>query len=242
MVINSSIPAGNFIAKFDVQRHMISPKSIIEIPISIVEDVYDFNQVNIDTLTLELQYPFNALDLREITTIQNGTKISTVDEKGNLRLELTKIGGGAFQLNENRIATLKFFVLDALPNEYRLDFKSGSVVSFPGMTIETEDSSFVIINENCVNTIEYDFVKPINLDYLITNSSLSIRLEQPTDDIYKLNIFDINGRSIVNILDGTQSKGEYFQKISLNEINSGVYFIVLEYPNNIISKSINIIK
>jgi hypothetical protein len=110
------------------------------------------------------------------------------------------------------------------------------------MTIETEDSSFVEVTKNCVNTIAYVFTNPVHLTYSLDESTLLISLLQPTDDKYILKLYDNTGRTINELLDGSQGRGDYFRKISLSDFYSGVYYLVLYYPNNTITKQIRIIK
>lgn len=242
LVTPTALPAGNFIALFGINNQIVAPKNEITIPINIKEDVYKFEEVDINSLTLSLQYPFQALLLMDIESLQNNLIISKLDNYGNLKLIIEEKNKQLFKLNSNQICNLKFYVLDAQPNNYKLNMTDGEVISIPNMTIETEDSSFVEVTKNCVNTTDYTFTKPVSITYSLDQSNLKISLIQPTDDRYILILYDATGRVVDEILDGNQSRGDYFKRINISKLSSGIYFLVLNYPNNVIIKQISIIK
>lgn len=242
LVIPSAIPPGNFIAKFGINNQIIAPKNEISIPILIKEDIYKFSDVNINSLLLNIEYPFEALFLEDIEVLQNDLNFSKTDNIGKLTIKFEKNNNKSFNLNSDKLCNLKFFVLDAMPKSYKLKLTGGKVVSIPAMSIETDDSTFVEVTQNCVNTTDYTFTKPVSLTYSIYQSSMMISLIQPTDDKYTLRIYDNTGRIIEEILDGHQGKGDYFNRINISNLSSGIYYLVLNYPQNVITKQISIIK
>jgi len=50
-----------FIANFGVGNYNTPPKEVINIPINIKEDVYSFDSVDVESITINLIYPFSAL-------------------------------------------------------------------------------------------------------------------------------------------------------------------------------------
>lgn len=238
----NTIPPGNFIAQFGIDNQIAPPKSEITIPLLINEDVYKYNDVELNSIKLNITYPFEALELKDIETIQAGLITREDDNFGNLTITLKDASNQLFNLTSSKICNLKFYVLDALPQTYKLTINSGEVLAIPSMNIETDDSSFVVVSKNCVNTIGYTFTDPVKLKYSIEKTNILISLLQPTDDKYILKLYDNTGRVINEVFDGKQGRGDHFKSINLSDFYSGMYYLVLYYPNNVITKQISIIK
>lgn len=241
-VLPSDIPPGLFIADFGVDSQIGIPKNEISVQINLDESIYRYNEVNLESISLTLDYPYSALLIKNIESLQSNITVNTNDVNGRLTLDFANVNNEKFKLIDRKLANIKFHVLDITPNEYRLNFVEGTAKSFPIMTIETEDSSFVNVAENCVNTTDYIFTKPVSLNYSIKNNILNLMFIQPTDDIYELRIYDYTGRTEKVLYDGTQGRGEYNSSFDLSNLSSGVYYMVLKYPLEVISKQISIIK
>jgi hypothetical protein len=241
-VFDSTIPPGNFIAELEKDNISTPPKNVINIPVSINEDIYEFDSVDVESITLDIIYPFNALVLGEVKSLQNDLKVTKTDFKGSLSLILSKLDNSVFKFDSNQLLDLEFYVLDVIPNNYKIELLNGVVQSFPKMTITTEDSTIVEITENCVNNTDFAFVKLLNLEYTLENNNLSINFEQPTDDNYRIELLDNTGQTIVSILDGKQGRGAYSKSINVSNLSTGIYYITLRYANRIVVEKVSIIK
>ena len=241
-VLDTTIPPGNFIANFGIGNYNTPPKEVINIPIDIKEDIYKFDSVDIESIKIDLTYPFNALVLGEIKALQNNLQVTKTDVRGTLSLELSKIDKSIFNFNSNKLLNLEFYVLDVLPNDYKLHLQKGEVQSFPNMTITTVDSVIVGISENCVNNTDFAFVNLLNLSYKVENNNLSISFEQPTDDNYKMEMIDNTGQTIMTILDGSQARGVQYENVNISSLSSGIYYLTLRYANRVLVEKVSIVK
>ncbi len=241
-VLDTTIPPGNFIANFGIGNYNTPPKEVINIPLNIKEDIYNFDSVDVESITINLNYPFNALVLGEIKALQNDLQVNKTDIRGALSLKVSKSDNSIFNLNSNNLLNLEFYVLDVVPNDYKLQLESGEVQAFPNMTITTVDSVLVGISENCVNNTDFDFVNLINLSYKIENNNLNISFEQPTDDTYIMKLIDNTGQTIMTILDGNQARGVQYENINISSLSSGIYYLTLRYANKVLVEKVSIIK
>lgn len=241
-VFDTTIPPGNFITNFGVGYQIIPPKNVINVPIRINEDIYSFDSVDVESITIDIQYPFNALVLGEVKALQNDLLVTKSDVSGALSLKVNKSDNSIFKLNSNNLLNLEFYVLDVVPNQYKLKMISGKVQSFPNMTINTEDSSIVEITENCVNNTDFAFVKLLDLSYKLESNNLSINFEQPTDDSYNMDLIDYTGQTLITILDGKQGRGVYTENVNVGNLSTGIYYLTLRYANKIVVEKVSIIK
>lgn len=241
-VIASIVPPGEFIAEFGINGIMKAPKNSISIPVLLNESIYKYDEVDIESISLVLDYPYNALMLKDIESKQNNLIVNSSDKEGRLTLDIVHTNNEKFKIMSNELLNLYFYILDVKPDDYSVKLVDGSTNSFPNMSVETEDSMNVTITENCVNTTDYRFTKPVSLDYILNDNFLSISLIQPTDDSYKLSIFNITGTEEKLLLDGNQSRGDYNISVNISNLSTGVYYLVLNYTNNVITKRISIIK
>lgn len=241
-VLDTKVPPGNFIASFGIGNLITPPKNVINIPINISEDIYKFDSVDVESITLDLKYPFSALVLGEVKALQNNLQVTKSDVRGDLSLELRKIDNSIFHLSYNNLLNLEFYVLDVMPNKYKIEMENGKVQSFPNMTITTEDSSIVEITENCVNNTDFTFVKLLDLSYRLENNILSIDFEQPTDDTYKMELISNTGQTMITILDGKQGRGIYSENVNIGNLSTGIYYLTLRYANKIVVEKVSVIK
>jgi len=241
-VFDTTIPPGNFIADLDKDYINTPPKNVINIPISINEDIYEFDSVDVESITLDLKYPFNAFVLGEVNSLQNDLFVTKSDNNGSLRISLSKTDNRIFRFNSNQLLDLEFYVLDVIPGEYKVELINGIVQSLPNMTITTEDSTLIEITENCVNNTDFAFVKLLDLEYALDNNNLTISFEQPTDDNYKIELIDNTGRSLKSVLDGNQGRGLHIENINVSNLSTGIYYITLRYANKIVVEKISLIK
>lgn len=241
-VIETIIPPGNFIANFGIGNLITPPKNVINIPINISEDLYKFDSVDVESITLDLKYPFSTLVLGEVKALQNNLQVTKSDASGVLSLKLNKPDNSIFNLNTNKLLNLEFYVLDVMPNQYKMEMISGKVQSFPNMTITTEDSSIVEITENCVNNTDFTFVKLLDLSYRLENNILIIDFEQPTDDTYQMELICNTGQTIKTILDGRQGRGVYSENVNVSNLSTGIYYLTLKYADKIVVEKVSIIK
>lgn len=242
IVTPSIVPPGEFIAKFKYDIQRIAPKNEISIPILLDESIYKYDEVKLESISITLDYPFNALLLNKVNSLQNNIVINISDNKGRLTLDFKHSNSEKFSLINNKLTDLTFYVLDVIPNDYEIKFVEGTTKSFPVMSIETEDETKIEITENCVNTTDYAFTKPVSLDFILNDNILSISLIQPTDDKYELKIYDITGTEERLLFDGNQSRGDHRINMNVSNLSTGIYYLVLSYPNNVITKRISIIR
>ncbi len=242
IVFDTTIPPGNFIAELAKDNISTPPKNVINIPIKISEDIYKFDSVDVESITLDLTYPFNALVLGEIKALQNDLIVTKSDVKGALSITMSKSDNSIFNFNSNQLLDLEFYVLDVIPGNYKIELLDGTVQSFPNMSITTEDSLIVEILENCVNNTGFEFVKLLELSYRIDNNNLSISFEQPTDDIYEMELIDNTGQNLITILDGKQGRGAHSENVNVSNLSTGIYFLTLRYANKIVVEKVRIIK
>ena len=241
-VLDTKVPPGNFIASFGIGNQITPPKNVINIPVNINEDIYKFDSVDVESITLDLKYPFSTLVLGEVKALQNNLQVTKSDASGVLSLKLNKPDNSIFNLNSNKLLNLEFYVLDVMPNQYKMEMISGKVQSFPNMTITTEDSSIVEITENCVNNTDFTFVKLLDLSYRLENSILIIDFEQPTDDTYQMELISNTGQTIKTILDGKQGRGVYTENVNVSNLSTGIYYLTLRYANKIVVEKVSVIK
>jgi len=74
------------------------------------------------------------------------------------------------------------------------------------------------------------------------NPKTTIRYYLPESSKIKIKLYDMIGKAIKTIVDDYQEAGIYEKNIDATELSSGVYTIVLETGNNIISKKLKLIK
>ena len=100
--------------------------------------------------------------------------------------------------------------------------------------LELKQSSFInkVIASGWNGETQSKLISPYN--YTITsypnpfNNRCIIRYSKPYDGDTILNIFDVNGREVVNYFLGFQYKGMYEFYWEPKNIGSGIYFISLE--------------
>jgi|GEM_PF-2235345 len=241
-VFDTTLPPGNFIAVLNKDNINTPPKNVINIPVSINEDIYDFDSVDVEYITLDFTYPFNALVLGEVKSLQNDLYVSKSDNKGSLRIIVSKPDNSIFKFNSNQLLDMEFYVLDVIPGDYKVELLNGIVQSFPKMSITTEDSTIVEITENCVNNTDFAFVKLLELNYTLNNNNLTINFEQPTDDNYRIELLDNTGQTLRTILDGKQGRGLHIENINVSNLSTGIYYITLRYTNKLVVKKVSLIK
>lgn len=242
LVNPSKVPPGKVFTKFGIERISIAPKNSFKLPVQLSSAIHELEDVNFESVRIELKYPFEAFVINGISTAQQNLKISLTDNFGSLMLELESKTGDRFNITENEILELDFYTLDAIPGDYVFELISGDVNSFPIMTIETEDNTEVEVLENCINDDKFVFLEPVGLSASVINDIITIDYFQPTNDIYNLNLYDINGNIVETLLKNNRKNGQYEFLIHTDKISSGSYILMLEYSDKVISRVINITK
>jgi len=241
-VTPSAIPPGKIIAEFGVDRLAMAPKNKISIPIEFSSLIHELDSVDIKTITLSLKYPFSAFEILDITSSQNELDLTYIDDFGDLEITIEPRSKEKYKIERTDLINLEFNVLDAKPGDYEFETLHGEVESFPLMSVETDDNSIVEILENCINDDSFIFLKPVGLNAKFIDNSLIINYYQPSNDKYTLSLYNSNGNILLPLLDMNTNSGDFKFEINSSNLSSGQYFILLEYADKVISRSINIIK
>ncbi|MFN3194777.1 MAG: hypothetical protein ACE364_02380 [Chlorobiota bacterium] len=242
LVNPSKVPPGEIYTSFGIDRGIIAPKNTFKLPIQLSSAIHELEDVNFESVSIELNYPFEAFVINDITIAQQGLKISYADNFGKLMLEMESNAGDRFSITKNEIIEIEFYALDAVPGEYIFKLESGNVNSFPLMSIETDDTTEVELLENCINDDKFVFLEPVKLNVNVNNNLILIDYFQPTNDIYNLNLYDINGEIVKTFLHNNRNNGQYEFIVDSDELSSGSYLIMLEYSDKLLSRIINITK
>lgn len=90
-----------------------------------------------------------------------------------------------------------------------------------------------------------NFVKDFELNEIFPNPSnplFNISYEISKEDTYKLELFDISGKSLGVLSSGILKPGHYEEQITTSELSSGTYFVMLSGSQNFTAKKIAVVK
>ena len=107
--------------------------------------------------------------------------------------------------------------------------------SFCFKTLQTQTSTSIETEINNSFTLNQNYPNPFN-------SSTIISFELESSDNVELSLFDINGRKVKVITNTFLYEGEHSIQLDMNELPSGVYFYTLKNSQNILTKSLTLIK
>lgn len=103
--------------------------------------------------------------------------------------------------------------------------------------ITLEEQTNTLTETEVINnfTLKQNYPNPFN-------SSTIISFELERSDNVELSLFDISGRKVKVITNTFYNKGEYSIQLDMGELPSGVYFYTLKNSQNILTKSLTLIK
>lgn len=107
--------------------------------------------------------------------------------------------------------------------------------SFCFKTLQTQTSTSIETEINNSFTLNQNYPNPFN-------SSTIISFELESSDNVELSLFDINGRKVKIITNTFLYEGEHSIQLDMNGLPSGVYFYTLKNSQNILTKSLTLIK
>jgi len=174
------------------------------------------------------------------------------------------ISGHSHFYQHNRVSGIEHMVLGGggapLYNPTNASYTIKSVRDYNFGIGEVTSNSFTLRIYNNLNTL-LDTVKltknPTGIlenESVITDFSLNEIYPNPSnpqftisydilkEDTYRLELFDISGRSLNIVSSGNLKPGHYEKQFSSTDLSSGAYFIMLSGSNNFISKKIAVIK
>ncbi len=143
------------------------------------------------------------------------------DTKGNL-YGLSGLG------NQNGVL-LKYdtttFLATAVGNT---NYKSVNAIAFSGTYVEQEKIPFTY-------ELEQNYPNPFN-----PKTNIRFNISEKSD--VKINIYDVRGRKIKVLVNGTYSPGSYLIEFNSSDISSGVYFYTLETRDVILTRKMVVLK
>ncbi|MCX8056506.1 MAG: T9SS type A sorting domain-containing protein, partial [Ignavibacteria bacterium] len=103
------------------------------------------------------------------------------------------------------------------------------------------------VNINLLSEIESENLHPINFTLHQNypnpfNSSSKIKFTIPERNYVKLQVLDLFGNVLLNLMDEILEKGEYEKVIDADKLSSGIYFYRLTYKGYTITKKMVLIK
>jgi hypothetical protein len=103
-------------------------------------------------------------------------------------------------------------------NLYVCDYYDVLILNLYGNGVEKDNSSRVMLeSSNLIGA----YPNPFN-----STTEISYRISQPGRA--SLKIYDVNGRAVATIFEGSCEPGEYKQKFVADNLSSGIYFATLE--------------
>jgi len=150
-------------------------------------------------------------------------------------------GGAPLYVPTNAAYTIKsvqdynFGIVDVTANSFLLKVYNNyntllDTVRLNKVTGINEHGS--VINDFAINEI---YPNP-------SNPSFTISYDIKTAALYKLELFDITGRSVKIIKEDTINPGHYEVTIKTERLSSGAYFVMLSGPKDFVSRKIAIVK
>jgi len=74
------------------------------------------------------------------------------------------------------------------------------------------------------------------------NSRLSVEVEVPQKDFVELSIYDLNGKKVKDIFNGTLNKGIHLYTVDFQGYHSGQYFVKMKSENFSKTKKVVLVK
>jgi len=105
-----------------------------------------------------------------------------------------------------------------------------------------------IANEKGLTVIEARMIETPSLFSLCDNypnpfnPSTKINFSLPYQTKVRINVYDILGRKVAELINGEKSAGTYEVNFEAENLSSGVYIYQLEYPGQVISKKMLLMK
>lgn len=143
------------------------------------------------------------------------------DTKGNL-YGLSGLG------NQNGFL-LKYDTTTFLANIVgNTNFKAVNSIAFSGTYIEPEKVPFTY-------ELDQNYPNPFN-----PKTFIRFKISEKSD--VKINVYDVRGRKIKTLVDGTYNIGSYLIEFNSSDISSGVYFYTMETRDIILTKKMVVLK
>jgi len=158
------------------------------------------------------------------------TTLATTDTTG--LVSSTSGEAGATELswemwNDNSLHTI-YSAWGTAPNNVDIDFGIFPII----------DASVGIEEHNFINGISLYQNQP---NPFKTESVITYGLNKPADDV-KIMIFDLEGKLIQTIEQGSQTAGEYNIRLTGDDFTSGVYYFAIQADHNRIAKKMMVVK
>lgn len=234
---------GTAVRKFDIKIGSVNATSgqYVEIPIQLNEPGA-LMQKGITSIKGTLN--FNTTLLEPVEDTPKGDK----DKDGKIRIipiqfDIHEGTGTGLQtqktlkfrvsLGNDSMTTIRFDKIEAVPNLPDIEFTS------TGGLVKLTD----ICNAGGPRLVYFDGEEiALTIMTNIANDNISLSFNLLENGHTKITIFNSSGYISKNVLNDNISKGFYEQDISVADLGTGLYFIVLETPTAYITKRIAIIK
>ena len=187
----------------------------------------------------------DAIDIRIIGEVRNGTATYS---KGFISSP-TNVGGWPVL---NSLPALPDFDHDGMPNDWELangldstDASDRNTVGPDGYTNLEIYLNSIISHPADVKESERIVPTEFNLEQNYPNPfnpSTNIRFSVPYKMKVRINVYDIMGRKIAELINEKKSAGTYEVNFAAKNLSSGVYIYQLEYSGKVISKKMLLIK
>jgi len=206
-----------------------------ENPISFL---FDFNVKDIDSINaVYLRFTYgNHFNWEVINWITDNFEIS---QWKNIQVNVNNPPGNQFNLIEFELG-FQTSSLETMHFEYLID---NLRLVYSDTTILVDDfgdgTTNINTTSNQLNVTQYflsqNYPNPFNPNTII-NFSI------PKEEFVKLVIYDVNGRTVKELVNGTKSTGDYSVLFDAFDLASGVYFYQLRTENYISTKKLILLR
>jgi hypothetical protein len=229
------IMEGSYSAVLQAGSAKAAAGEFLEIPIYLLNadsEIYSFaNSINTELqFNSSILYPADFPD----APVDNGIRTIRLDGLPLPPDENGEIGRIRFKaaLGNARSTELRLVDYEVVGGNVDLDTLNG-VFTLTGLC---EEGGTRLINPNAGETA----IKQVTPNP--SSSDVGIIIESIEDGYTTLELIDINGVMIKNIYAGNLTNGTYNFNIDINDLNSGVYYLVLKTPGLVKTRKLEIVR
>ncbi|MBK7255417.1 MAG: T9SS type A sorting domain-containing protein [Ignavibacteria bacterium] len=170
--------------------------------------------------------------LRDIEFINNSSDTGWIVGRSNTVLKTTNSGNNWFSMStpvNEEFTSVKF-----------VNSKTGWIAGFSGVILKTINGDLTGVNSVNGNVpdgfnLSQNYPNPFN-------PSTIIRYTLPESGIVSLNVYDVNGKEVTQLMNKYYAKGNYEIRFDGTQLSSGVYFYKLTSGNFVDTKMMTLIK
>ena len=170
--------------------------------------------------------------LRDIEFINNSSDTGWIVGRSNTVLKTTNSGNNWFSMStpvNEEFTSVKF-----------VNSKTGWISGFSGVILKTINGDLTGVNSVNGNVpdgfnLSQNYPNPFN-------PSTIIRFTLPESGTVTLNIYDVNGKEVTQLMNKYYAKGNYEIRFDGTQLSSGVYFYKLTSGNFVDTKMMTLVK